>query len=246
MVFISLLTGGVMLLIFRLTSNQQAMKEVKTKISAYFLEMRLYKEDISTVVGSQGRVLRANMAYMKLALVPAVIMIVPVVLIMVQLNLRYDRSPLSVGETAIVKVRVAEGADVMREGLRLSTGGGVDKMSPAVRIAELNEADWKIKLTKAGVHTLTVSSSRGEVEIPVFGTDRLVPIFRIFKKGSLYEAIFNPGATRIPEPLPIESIEIDYPVMAFGWGLFELNWLFTFLLISMAFGVVLKLVLKVE
>ena len=66
MIFISLLTGAVMLFLFKLTSNQAAMKEVKTKISAYFLEMRLYKEDISAVMGSQRRILLANLNYMKL------------------------------------------------------------------------------------------------------------------------------------------------------------------------------------
>lgn len=246
MIFISLITGAVMLFLFKLTSNQEAMKEVKTKISAYFLEMRLYKDDVSAVVGSQRRILLANLHYMKLAVVPAVVMIVPVILIMVQLNLRYAQTGLVPGDMAIVKVKVEDGVDVVREGLQITTGSGLAKASPAVRIAALGETDWKIKLTEMGVHDLKITSASGEMTIPVFGSTRLIPIFGAFRKSSLLETILNPGAPRIPDGMPIESVQITYPPMSFGWGIVSLSWLWSFLIISMAFGVVLKFVLKVE
>ncbi len=246
MIFISLLTGAVMLFLFKLTSNQEAMKEVKTRISAYFLEMRLYKEDMSTVMGSQRRILLANMHYMKLAVVPAVVMIIPVILIMVQLNLRYSQTGLEPGNTAIVKVKAEEGVDVVREGFRLSTGRGLLKASPAVRIAALGETDWKIRLLEQGVHELKIASATDEISIPVYGNKRLVPVFGQFRKSSVLEMILNPGAPRIPDGMPIKSIEVKYPSMSFGWGIIELSWLWSFLLISMAFGVFLKFVLKVE
>ena len=245
-VFISLVTGTVMLFLFKLTSNQEAMKEVKTKISAYFLEMRLYKADISAVMGSQKHILAANMRYMKLALIPAAVMIVPVILIMIQLNLRYSQASLSPGETAIVKVQVEEGVDVVGEGITLKVGPGLEKASPAVRIASLGETDWKIKLTERGVHDLTLKSGSGEITLPVFGTETLIPVFSIFKKGSLSESILNPGAPRIPDAMRLASVEIRYPSMDFNWGLFRLSWLWSFLIISMAFGFFLKFVLKVE
>jgi uncharacterized membrane protein (DUF106 family) len=245
-VFISILTGAVMLFLFKLTSNQEAMKVVKTKISAYFLEMRLYKEDISAVVGSQKSILVANMQYMKLALIPAAVMIVPVILIMIQLNLRYSQAGLQPGDTALVKVKVEEEVDVIREGITLNVGSGLEKASPAVRIPSLGEADWKIRLTEAGIHDLTLKSASGDVVLPVFGNEKLVPVFSIFKKGSISESIFNPGAKRIPDAMQIASVEIRYPSMDFNWGLFRLSWLWSFLIISMAFGFILKFIFKVE
>jgi hypothetical protein len=246
MVFISILTGTVMLFLFKLTSNQDAMKEVKTRIGAYFLELRLYKEDVSAVMASQRRILAANMGYMKLALVPAVVMIVPVVLIMIQLNLRYAQAGLDPGTTTIVRVKAENGVDVTREPIRLTTDSGLEEASPAVRIASLGETDWKIRLTGEGVHTITVATGGGEVKLPVFGTKRLVPKFGAFKKSSPMEVIFNPGAPRIPDTMPIESIEISYPKMSFDWGFIGLSWLWSFLIISMVFGLFLKFILKVE
>jgi uncharacterized membrane protein (DUF106 family) len=246
LILVSILTGTVMLFLFKLTSNQEAMKEIKTKISAYFLELRLYKEDASVVMASQRRILRANMGYMKLAILPALVMFVPVVLIMVQLNLRYAQEGFRPGDAALVKVKVEQGTDVLRGNMNISTTDGVEKASPVVRIPALGEADWKIRLTNSGVHDLTLKTPTGEVTLPVFATDRLIPKYATFRKGSFLETILNPGAPRIPNDMAVKSIEIGYPDMSFNWGVIRLSWLWSFLIISMAFGLVLKFVFRVE
>lgn len=235
-----------MLVLFKVTSNQRAMKEVKSKISAYFLEMRLYKDDFSTVAASQRRVLAANLAYTKLVLLPAVVMIIPVVLIMIQLNLRYAHTELEPGATAMVKVKVSEGADVVADRLTLTPGEGVEKASPAVRIRHLGEVDWKVRLAAPGVREVRISSTSGEMTVPVFGGKRLVPRYSTFKKGSFLEGLLNPGAPGIPAGMRLESVEVVYPPMAFSFGVFKLSWLWTFLIVSMAFGLVLKFIFKVE
>jgi hypothetical protein len=197
-------------------------------------------------MASQRRILRANMGYMKMALIPALVMIVPVILIMVQLNLRYAQTGFRPGDTAMVKVRVEEGVDVIRDRLSLTSGSGLKKASPPVRVPSLDETDWKILLTDNGVHDLTLETATGKVTLPVYATDRLVPIYGTFKKASFWETVFNPGAPRIPDDVPIKSVEIMYPQMSFDWGFIELSWLWSFLIISMGFGVILKFTLGVE
>jgi hypothetical protein len=246
LIFASVLTGGVMLFLFRLTSNQQAMKEVKTKISAYFLELRLYSQDISNVMRSQGRILRSNVSYMKLSLVPAVVMIVPVVIVMAQLNLRYSSAQLSPGETALVKVRVSEGFDVMRNRLSLECGGGLDKASPGVRIPSLNEVCWKVKLAEPGIHNIKLAGDTYSLDMPVYGSDRLVPVYASAEKRSFARMVLDPGSPTIPGDVPIESIQVAYRPMAFNFFGLKMSWLWSFLLISFAFGLCLKFILKVE
>ena len=245
-IFISVVTGAVMLALFKVTSNQKAMKEVKTKISAYFLEMRLYKDDVSAVMASQRRILRANLDYTKFALLPAVVMIVPVVLIMIQLNLRYAYTGLAPGQTALVKVTLEEGVDPTSLRLTLSPGDGIEKASPSVRIPSLGEVDWKVRLTSSGVRTLRLASDAGEMTFAVSGTKRLLPIHSVMKKASVWEGLLNPGAPAVPKAMPVRSVEVKYPSMAFDFGLFKLSWLWTFLIVSMAFGVILKFVFGVE
>lgn len=246
LIFISVLTGGVMLFLFRLTSNQKAMKEVKTRISAYFLELRLYSHDITNVIASQGKILRSNFEYMKLSLVPAVVMIVPVILVMVQLNLRYASEQIKPGETALVKVKVTEGFDVMRNRLDLECGEGVEKASPGVRIPSLNEVCWKIRIAEPGVHKININLQAGRIEMPVYGSDRLVPVYSMAKKSSLGEALLNPGSPKVVPGVPVESVEVTYRSMGFNIFGIHLSWLWTFLIISFAFGLCLKFILKVE
>ena len=82
--------------------------------------------------------------------------------------------------------------------------------------------------------------------LPVYSTDRIVPVFTTFKKSSIMEVVLNPGAPRIPKTLPFESVEIKYPAKSFNWGFFSLSWMWSFLIISMLFGVILKVIFKVE
>lgn len=246
LIAVSLVTGAVMMLLFKVTSNQRAMKEVKARISAYFLEMRLYRNDIAAVVAAQNRILRTNLDYMKLAVVPAVVMIVPVVLIMIQLNLRYAHRGLLPGETALVTVRVEQGADVIAQPITLSAGEGVEKASPAVRIRDLGEIDWKIRLTAPGVREVRLSSAAGEMTVPVFGSATVRPIYAVFKKASFWDGFLSPGSPAVPATMPVESVAVTYATTAFSFGLFSLSWLWTFLIVSMAFGVVLKFVFRVE
>jgi hypothetical protein len=130
--------------------------------------------------------------------------------------------------------------------LTITGDQGLEKASPVVRIPSLGEADWKIKVAGRGIHGLTLETASEKVTLPVYGTDRLVPIYRTFKKSSFWETLLNPGAPRIPDNMPVESVEINYPELSFNWGFVKLSWLWSFLIISMAFGVILKLVFGVE
>jgi uncharacterized membrane protein (DUF106 family) len=103
---ISLLTGLLMLFIYRWTSNQTGIREVKDKIKAHLLELRLYKDNMGVTMKAQGRILRANLRYLTLNFKPLVVMIVPLILILAQLNLWFGSEPLTVGRPAIIKVEL--------------------------------------------------------------------------------------------------------------------------------------------
>ena len=55
MIFISLLTGLLMLLIYRWTSNQAGIRRVKDKIKAHLLELRLYKDNMGVTMKARAR-----------------------------------------------------------------------------------------------------------------------------------------------------------------------------------------------
>ncbi|UCH79104.1 MAG: hypothetical protein JSU81_03915, partial [Candidatus Coatesbacteria bacterium] len=67
LVFVSVVTGVVMLLLFKVTSNQRAIRRTRDLMRAHMLAMRLFRDDASVVVASQKNVLRTNLKYLRYA-----------------------------------------------------------------------------------------------------------------------------------------------------------------------------------
>ena len=86
---VSLVTAIVMLLVVRGTSNQRALDDVKRQIHAALFEIRLFNDDLRAIFRAQGDMLRHNATYLRLSLVPMLWMIVPLALVMAQLQFHY-------------------------------------------------------------------------------------------------------------------------------------------------------------
>ena len=104
MIFISFLTALLMLFIFRFTSNQQGIRQVKKKIIAHLLELRLFKDSLSITLKAQGNILRYNLKYIGYSAKPMLVLIIPIFLILVQLNLWFGYQDLAPGQKAILKI----------------------------------------------------------------------------------------------------------------------------------------------
>ena len=91
--------AGIFLVwLFGKTSDQEQMKAVRDRIRGNLIGVRLFQHDIGVVLGLQRRIFADTFGFMRLALVPLLVMLVPVVLIMTQLALRFDVRPLSPGD----------------------------------------------------------------------------------------------------------------------------------------------------
>jgi uncharacterized membrane protein (DUF106 family) len=101
MIVVSFLTGLLMLFIFRATSNQEGIRRIKNKIKAHLLELRLYKDSLAQQLTSQGKILSANFKYFSYALKPMLVMVIPVMLILIQLNLWFGSRSLDIGDEAL-------------------------------------------------------------------------------------------------------------------------------------------------
>ena len=87
MIFVSLITAFLMLWVFKLTSNQAGIRKAKNAIKAHLLELRLFKDNMRISLKAQGRIVRANMSYIACNSKPMLVMILPLLLILAQLNL---------------------------------------------------------------------------------------------------------------------------------------------------------------
>jgi uncharacterized membrane protein (DUF106 family) len=242
---ISVLTGIVMLVVFRLTSNQEAIRNTKNRIKAYFLEVRLYSDDLGLMFSAQGNILRTTLTYMRYSLKPMLFLIVPVVLIMIQLSLRYDRYPLRAGESAVVKVTYAD-RDSFNDDIALQAPEGIAKVTPPVRIREEGQVLWRIKALEEGLYDLSFTQKSKPVTKRITVSDNVqrVSVRRVgpgFRQQLLY-----PGEKSIPAEAGIKSIEVSYPSINYAFLGWTIHWLVIFFVVSIAAGFALKGIFKVE
>ena len=248
MAAVSLLTGLLMLFIFKKTSNQDGILRTKNLIKAHLLEIRLYKGDFGQTMRSQGRILLANGRYLGYAVKPMLVMFVPVLLLLLQLDAWYGARSLRPGESAIVKVRLDASAAPTRTPLAIEAPAGLTVETPALRIDEEQEIDWRVRADAAGLHEIRFSLDGGSftktvaVGQPPLKT-RIVP--RRVRSGG-WDALNHPGEALLPSNLPVVSVEVAYPpagLSLFGWSM---HWLVAYFLLSIIFGFGLKGLFKVE
>jgi uncharacterized membrane protein (DUF106 family) len=247
MTAVSLLTALLMLEVYKLTSNQAAIRRAKDRIKAHLLELRLYKDDMRTTLRAQGGILKANLAYMGANLKPLAVMIVPLVLILAQLSLWFDRAPLRTGDETLVKVGLVETADPITLGLELETPAWVEVSSPAVRIPDEHEIAWRIKALAEGNGLLILRTGGWTVEKTVaVGGRPLTKVSALASRGSFGRRVLYPGEPPLPAGTPVRSVEVLYQAKAMTAFGFRVHWLVAYLILSVAFGFAFKGVFKVE
>jgi len=135
MLWVSVLTTVMVLLVYKYLSSQEAIKEVKDRVKAHILEIRLFQDDPVLMGRAVRAVLLANLKYLGLNLKPFLIVFLPIFLMLVQMETRFGYRPLLPNESALVRTfwRSAHPGD-KGPGPTLLAGDGLSLESPPVRI----------------------------------------------------------------------------------------------------------------
>jgi hypothetical protein len=242
---VSLLSALVLLTIFRYTSNQRAIRATKDRIIAHLLEVVLYRDELRVVLRAQVRLFRDSLRYLCHALVPLACMAIPAGVLLLQIDLRYGHRPLRLGEPVVAAVTFAgEGGSL--DPVTLSAPRGVEVQTPALRILALREVDWRVAATAPGTYDLRVQGAGPEVTKRVVVGTGLAPISVERVRGGLREQFLHPGEAPLPSAGFIESVRICYPRFFLQLSRWRLHWIWPWLVLSMAFGYLLKGPLKVQ
>jgi hypothetical protein len=247
MAALSLMTALLMLLVYRLTSNQRGIRAAKDKIIAHLLEVRLYRSDLSTSFRAQGKILWYNLKYLGHSVRPMLVMIVPLGLALFHCDQWFGYEPMHPGEAALVKVRLKEGRRPSLEGVSIASSPGFTIETPPLRIDREAEIDWRLRALKPGSWNLNlfVNSQALSKQLMV-GTNSLARISPARVAHNWLEQLANPGELAIPDSSPVRTVEIVYrsrPMAFLGW---RVHWLVVYFVLSIALGFALKSPFKVE
>jgi hypothetical protein len=247
MFVVSLLTGLLMLFIYKFTSNQEGIRKVKNKIKAHLLELRLFKDSLSISFKAQGNILRANFKYIGYAMKPLLVMIIPVMFILIQLNFWFAYASFDPNQQTILRVQLMEGVPLMDTQIDIKTSSHIVLETPPLRIMESNEINWRIRTEEIGVHEIIIMVDGQEYTKSIsVGQKTLSRKSPLKTRKNFFKEFFYPTESPLPKSSPIKYIEITYPsrnMNLFGLGI---NWLIAYFALSIIIGFSLKGFFKVE
>ena len=245
MAAISLLSGIAMVWIFGKVSDQETIKDLREQIRGNLIGVRLFQSDIGVVLRLQRRIFGDTFRYMKLALVPMVVLLVPVLLIMTQLNLRFAVRPVELGEAILVKAFMRN-ASVLDDDVTLETANGVTVESAGVRIPATREVAWRVRADAPGAHEMVVHVGEEALAMRLVAGDQWGAVPQRRTGRGVWDTLLYPGEAPILATHTVEALEIAYPTLelrVFGW---TIHWLVAFFVLSLVFGFVFKGALGVE
>jgi hypothetical protein len=203
-------TGVLLLVAFKYTSDQRAIRRVRDGINADLLALKLFKDSTAVTLGAQGSILIGASRLFVLALVPMLVMVVPVTLLWRQLDLWYQLRPLRAGEEAVIVLRLGDDASPWPP-VSLRPSGAVEVTTGPVRVLSQREVCWNVKALRDGRHRLDfqVGPQTAGKELAV--SDGFMPVSRLRPGWDWFEILLNPREPPFRPDSPIRSIEIDYP-----------------------------------
>ena len=242
---ISAVTGLVLMIIYKYTSNQAAIGRVKDHIKANLLALKLFKDSLAVTFRSQGQVFKGAMLLLVHSVQPMLVMIIPVSLLLAQMGLWYQSRPLLPGEETIVTMELNDNEDSSWPQISINSMPSAEVVTGPVRVASKRQVYWQIRTVgNSNVPILfQVDGQKIEKELVIGDGFMQVSTTRPGQKWS--DILLNPLEKPFAGDSVVKSISIDYPerrsyIYGSDW------WVIYFFIASMVFAVIFKPFLKVR
>ena len=152
---ISIVAGIISAIVFQWSSDPAAVKRASDLILAHMLELRLFLDEPVVVLRAQLGLLRANARLLRLMVLPALILMIPSILLIHRLNTTYGHAPLRVDQAVVVWANSPAATLKMPPGIAIET--------PAVH--SKGQVAWRIR-PRASVPVTQVTRENAEIAIP--------------------------------------------------------------------------------
>ena len=250
---VSLATAVAMLLVYGATSDQRRIAEVKRGMVAALFEIRLFNDDLAALFRAQGEMLRHNAAYLRLSLVPMLWLIVPIGLVVAQLEFRYGYAGPTRGQPVLVKahLRAATAGHVETEAAGdfstahapaavLDAPKQIHLLTSAVWFPETQEVIWRVTPDAPGEYVLNATINGGTFAKTFDATDRVVRRSPVRLSAGVLNQLMYPAEPPLPGSAGVTSISVSYPSRSIRVLRWDLPWLVVYFGLSMLFALMLR------
>jgi hypothetical protein len=161
-------------------------------------------------------------------------MMIPFVLVMVQLAVRYEHVPLRPGETTVVQMKLAANAwDTLRD-IQLEAPADVVVETQSHRDEFQHTLSWRIRPQKPGSITLSwdLAGEKLHKEVAVAQESALVSV-SIRRPGTdTWDRLLHPAEAGFSAGDPVESIDVEHSMRSTPIFGVDVPWWATFLIAS--------------
>jgi len=247
MLVLSVLVGVLMLLIFKWSTDQEKLVAARRVLTGRVYEMGLYQDHLSVLAKIQRDLFVANLRYLRYSLPALAVIILPMILILAQLDARYGRRPFLPGETTLLRVELGPEATTLIEGIRLEAPAGVAIETAPVRDFQAGVAVWRLRAEAAGHHDVRVVLADGQAVTKAFFVGDDAPrLAHTREHESLGRLLFNPAEAPIPRDSPVRKLRLTVPGRELEFLGLRTSWLVALIVFSLAAGLAVKNVIRVK
>lgn len=241
---ISIVLGMLMVVVFRYTSNQKAIRAAKDRLKAHLLAFRLFQDQISVVMRSYPRILLAIGRYLRVASAPLLVVIVPVTFLIVELDHYFGSLPIGSGQAFLVRVQ-ASNADALNR-LSLQLPEGLSATAPAVHVYTENELTWRLMAARDGNYQIEIEDLGQSLSKSLVVGSGVPRLSEVRYRGRFWERLFLSAEPPLPDNSSVESIKVLYPDRTISVAGIEGNWIWFLFVVSLAAGFLFKSILGIE
>jgi hypothetical protein len=216
LVLIAIGWGVFSWVIFRRFANLPALRRIAKRIHAHLLGIRLYSEELSLVWSAQKSLIADNLRLLRQLTIPAIILGVPFALIYPQLDNVYGRSPLVIGQSAVVTLQLSRDLTPADAFITIQTPLGIAIETPPILSFADRQIAWRIRAGAPAIGMLRIALPGSTV------------IAKAIRAGAPTLSWLRPRQSADD----LNWLQIDYPKAEIMVAGLKLPWLAWFLMIS--------------
>jgi len=229
---LSALAGLFMAWTVHRTVDHAAASQLKRRLIAHLYEFRLFAEEPRLIWRAQKGLLAASAGYAATMVRPGLILAVPFILLLPQLDAFYGRRPLPVGQPALLVLQSKGPLNRADPDPVLESPAGLMVESPPLRLLARSQIVWRIRPAQelSGVLRIVFPTAAFQKTIQAGPGPRYVSSKRVSSTLGLLQ---YPGEKSFDSNL-LDWIEIRYPPAYIELGPFSAHWQVWFWLIAIA------------
>ncbi len=214
-------------LIYKYTTNQSLMKDLKMETKELQKEMKQLRSEPQKMMQVQKKAMETNMKYMMHSMKPMLFTFIPIIIIFGWMSAHFAYYPIMPGEEFTTTINIEK----FTENITLVAPEGVEIIGAATQTAEENKASWSLK-GEEGSYILEyhIGEKIKTMDLTITSEKDYAPQVKIVKEDG------------------VKSITLDYsPVKILnmyvkGW---KLGWLGTYIVFSLIFSMLIRKWLKI-